>query len=63
MAPEFDAADFLALTSPEQIRTCRRLAEEALKLANTADKDLRATYAEIAHHWMLLADEIERLRR
>ena len=58
--PHLDAAAFLALSVRERVRLCRRWAKRAQQLADRAEPQYRAEYAEIAEHWFHIAAEMER---
>jgi len=57
----FDAATFLALSLKERVELCKRLAERAQELADTTGPNYRASYSDIAKHWLQLAEEMERV--
>jgi hypothetical protein len=43
------------------VELCKRLAERAQELADTAGPNYRASYSDIAKHWLQLAEEMERV--
>lgn len=51
---------FAALTPPERVSLCRRMADEASALAKVANPNFRAAYTILAIEWLILADEIAR---
>ena len=59
----FTAEDWNALSLDERARRCRLLAEQAIKLANTAPELLKESYITIALGWLKLAAEIEHIAR
>ena len=57
----FDAEQFLAMSVEDRVRLCRQMAERAQELADAAAPKYRADYSEIAKHWLMLADDMERV--
>jgi len=57
----FDATAFLVLSVKERVELCKRMAERAQELADTAGPTNRASYLDIAKGWRQLAAEIERV--
>jgi hypothetical protein len=51
---------FAALSPPERVSLCRRMADEASALAKAASPNFRAAYTILAIEWLILADEIAR---
>ena len=51
---------FAALSPPERVSLCRRMADEASALAKAASPNFRAAYTVLAIEWLILADEIAR---
>jgi hypothetical protein len=51
---------FAALSPPERVSLCRRMADEASALAKSASPNFRAAYMILAIEWLMLADEIAR---
>ena len=59
---EIDVSEtaFAALSPPERVSLCRRMADQASALAKTASPNFRAAYMILAIEWLVLADEIAR---
>ena len=51
---------FAALSPPERVSLCRKMADEASALAKSASPNFRAAYTVLAIEWLILADEIAR---
>ena len=61
MEPNFKADEFSRLTPSQRVAWCRRMAEEAARLAEGAANPLvRTAYVELSKQWTALANEIER---
>ena len=61
MEPNFKADEFSRLGPRDRVIWCRRMAEEAARLAGAAASPaVRAAYVELSKQWTALADEIER---
>jgi hypothetical protein len=56
----FNAETFLALPIEERVQLCRRFAQQAQELADSAAPNYRADYLDIARSWLQLATEMER---
>ena len=56
----FNAQEWMSLSATDRARRCRLMAEEANKLAHTANGPMRDHYLSIAGDWEMLAVEIER---
>ena len=59
----FNADEFLKLSSLERVGLCRTLADRARALSDKAHANHRDAYAEIARQWTRLAEEMERSER
>ena len=51
---------FAALSPPERVSLCRKMADQASALAKAASPNFRAAYTVLAIEWLILADEIAR---
>jgi hypothetical protein len=56
----FNAEEWNRLTPEHRARRCRLMADEAMKLADSAPSTLAGSYLTIAQSWLKLADEIDR---
>ena len=60
MEPNFKD-EFSRLTPSERVAWCRRMAEEAARLAEAAARPpVHTAYVELSKQWTALANEIER---
>ena len=57
---ELSGRAFAALTPPERVSLCRKMADQASTHAKAASPNFRAAYAILAIEWLMLADEIAR---
>jgi len=60
MEHELSGAAFAALSPPERVSLCRKMADEASARARAASPNFRAAYTILAIEWLMLADEIAR---
>ena len=60
MEHELSGAAFAALSPPERVSLCRKMANEASARAKAASPNFRAAYTILAIEWLMLADEIAR---
>jgi hypothetical protein len=60
MENELSGPAFAALSPPERVSLCRRMADQASALAKGASPNFRAAYTILAIEWLMLADEIAR---
>ncbi len=51
---------FAALSPPQRVSLCRKMADEASARAKAASPNFRAAYTILAIEWLTLADEIAR---
>jgi len=56
---DFRVTEFVRMPIEDRIRQCRALAEEARRLALSAQRELRGDYIDLAQHWTELGDELE----
>jgi myo-inositol catabolism protein IolC len=55
---DFKAEEWLSLSLEFRVKKCRFLAAEATKDAVKAPAETRTLYADLAHRWLALADDI-----
>lgn len=60
MENELSGKAFAALSPPERVSLCRKMADQASALAKAASPNFRAAYTILAIEWLMLADEIAR---
>ena len=60
MEHDLSGPDFAALSPPERVSLCRKMADQASSLAAAASPNFRAAYTVLAIEWLMLADEIAR---
>jgi hypothetical protein len=60
MEHELSGTAFAALSPPERVSLCRKMADQASALAKAASPNFRAAYTILAIEWLMLADEIAR---
>jgi hypothetical protein len=60
MEYRFNAQDWVKLSATDRARRCRLMAEEASKLAHSAQDSMSDNYLSLARDWENLAAEIER---
>ena len=60
MENELSGRAFAALSPPERVSLCRKMADQASALAKAASPNFRAAYTILAIEWLMLADEIAR---
>jgi len=60
MEIDVSGAAFAALSPPERVSLCRKMADQASALAKAASPNFRAAYTILAIEWLMLADEIAR---
>ena len=60
MEHDLSGPAFAALSPPERVSLCRKMADQASSLAAAASPNFRAAYMIIAIEWLMLADEIAR---
>ena len=61
METQFEADEWSRLEPTGRIRQCRLMADEARSFAASCPSDLKDAYLSIAHEWLNLASEIEKL--
>jgi hypothetical protein len=59
MDRRFAADEWVKISVAERIRRCAILAEEALKLAETASPAMREHYLKLSEQWLGLASEMQ----
>ena len=60
MEPNFKADEFTRLAPSERVAWCRRMAEEAARLAEAAaSPPVHTAYVELSKQWTALANEIQ----
>ena len=57
----FNAGEWGRLTRAERIGRCTAFAEEAQKLAETADEKLRPLYVDLTVQWPMLASALSKM--
>ena len=60
MEYRFNADEWVKLAPKERVRRCRLMAQEAMKLAQSAAGQVRQDYQVIAMNWDQLAEDIDR---
>ena len=55
---DFDTEEFFKLPKEGRIELCLRMAERAQRLAKAAEPGHRASYLDIAKHWLALAKDM-----
>ena len=60
MLAQFDAEEWIGLTSQQRIWRCLAYAHEATQLGVYAQPDAKQAYVDLSEQWLALAKEVEK---